>query len=389
MTSKSLKHKDGKTSGNRGSSNSEWRSLMPKQRGVKYKHMLSMPIAKKIFKDLIREKTILFAIFLQLFIILTSSIIITNANTLFNPDKIIQEPIHIAITGDSYVRNKLIPYFEDTELIALVTEFESDALQKFETGDVDAVLVANKSKDIYPIYLNLILPKGDVKGSVIASEVKNALHVYENEIRDNNLAEPDAIRLDKLKLKSDSNSITTQVFEALYSILIPFLLLLPGVLLGGLVIDIIIEEMETKTLNILMIITTFRKYVFEILLAVTGLSMLQVLTWELLLVAKGIIIHNLPYISVLIMFLNFMMFIACVLLTLFIKEKTRAQVIYSFIVILLFSSAPIIYMNPIRVITRLSIGLESVPMGIYYIVLLILTGILFGVMNFAISKKEW
>jgi hypothetical protein len=65
--------------------NSKWRNLMPKKRGLRYVDRLRLPIAKKLMNDLMREKTILFAIFLQLFIIMTSAIIITNANTLFNP----------------------------------------------------------------------------------------------------------------------------------------------------------------------------------------------------------------------------------------------------------------------------------------------------------------
>lgn len=367
----------------------KWRKLMPKKKGIRYKQMFGMPIAKKVFKDLMREKTIVFAIFLQLFIILTSSIIITNANALFNPEQVIQEPIHIGITGDSYLRQKVATYFETSKLIASVYPEEEVTLSKFEEGVIDAVIIVNRSKDYYPIYLSVIIPKGDIKSSVITSEVKEALQVFENELRDDNLAEISAIRLDKLKIKNKSNSITTQVFEALYSILIPFLLLLPGVLLGGLIIDILVEEMETKTLNLLMIITTFRKYLFEIILAVMGLSMLQVLTWELLLSLKGIVINNLPYITGLILFLNFVMFIACVLLSILIKEKTRAHLVYSFLVILLFATAPLFRMNPIRVISRLAIGLETVPIAIYYVIVISLAVFLFTFMNVVAKRKQW
>jgi ABC-type Na+ efflux pump permease subunit len=367
----------------------KWRGLMPKKKGIRYKKILSVPIARKVFKDLMREKTIVFAIFLQLFIILTSSIIITNANALFNPEQVIQENIHIGITGDNYLRQKVATYFENSKLIASVYPEESSTLTKFENGDIDAVLIVNRSDDYYPIYISLIIPKGDIKSSLITSEVKDALQVFENELRDDNLAEISAIRLDRLKIKNKSNSITTQVFEALYSILIPFLLLLPGVLLGGLIIDILVEEMETKTLNLLMIITTFRKYLFEILLSVTGLAMLQVLTWELLLSLKGIVINNLPYITGLILFLNFAMFIACVLLAILVKDKTRSQLIYSMLIILLFATAPIFKMNPIRVISRLAIGLETVPILMYYGVVIFLGMALFVFMNVIAAKKEW
>ncbi len=384
FTSSEIKLEDAKNN-----ETGKWRELMPKKKGIRYKHIFGLPIAKKMFKDLLREKTIVFAIFLQLFIILTSSIIITNANALFNPEQVIQEPINIGITGDSYLRQKVATYFEQSKLIASVYPEESVTLSKFAEGSIDAVIIVNRSKEYYPIYLSVIIPKGDIKSSVITSEVKDSLQVFENELRDENLAEISAIRLDRLKIKNKSNSITTQVFEALYSILIPFLLLLPGVLLGGLIIDILVEEMETKTLHLLMIITTFRKYLFEIILSVVGLSMLQVITWELLLSLKGIIINNLPYITGLVLFLNFVMFIACVLLSILVKEKTRSHLIYSFLIILLFATAPLFRMNPIRVISRLAIGLETVPIWTYNGIVIGIAILLFTFMNFVAKRKEW
>ena len=52
--------------GTQKSEKSGWRRLMPKKSGIRYKSTLAMPIAKKLMRDLTREKTILFAIFLHL-----------------------------------------------------------------------------------------------------------------------------------------------------------------------------------------------------------------------------------------------------------------------------------------------------------------------------------
>jgi ABC-type Na+ efflux pump permease subunit len=367
-----------------------WRNVMPKKKHKKPTRVKGMPIAKKIMKDLLREKTITFAIMLQLFIIFTSSVLLTNASTFFDTTSIAGgDPITIALTGDSYVAQRIEPYFERSEIYAVVYPEEVTALEKFEEGDIDGILVFNTSEDYLPIYIDMIVPKGDVKASIITSSVKDALEIYENELRDRYLAEPNAIRLDRLHMTRKANPVTTQIFEALYNILIPFLLLMPGVLLGGLVIDIIIEELETKTLNLLMLIISFRRYLFEVLVSILALSMAQVVLWQYLLSIQGIVIANLPQITVLTLILNFLLFVMCILLTLAVNDKTRAQLIYSFVVILLFATAPLFSINPIRVISRLAIGLVAVPFMSYALILGAISLVLFIAMMLVVNVKEW
>ncbi|MFW6231253.1 MAG: hypothetical protein ACOC32_04505, partial [Nanoarchaeota archaeon] len=68
-----------------------WKQVMPKQKHAKRPPLAKgLPIAKRVFRDLMREKTIVFAVFLQLFIIMTSTILLTNSESLFNPDSMMQ-----------------------------------------------------------------------------------------------------------------------------------------------------------------------------------------------------------------------------------------------------------------------------------------------------------
>lgn len=368
-----------------------WKNIMPKKKSTgKSTHVKGMPIAKKIMKDLLREKTITFAILLQLFIIFTSAILLTHASTFFDTTSVVgSDPITVALTGDSYVSERVEPYFERSDINVVIYPEQSTALEKFEAGDIDGILIFNTSKDYLPIYIDMIVPKGDVKASIITSSVKDALEIFENELRDNYLAEPNAIRLDRLHMTRKANPVTTQIFEALYSILIPFLLLMPGVLLGGLVIDIIIEEIETKTLNLLMLIISFRRYLLEVLFSILALSMLQVVLWQYLLSLQGIAIAHLPQITLLTLILNFFLFVMCIILTLGVMDKTRAQLIYSFVVILLFATAPLFSINPIRIISRLAIGLVAVPFASYALILTGISTVLFIAMMLVVKAKEW
>ncbi len=367
-----------------------WKQVMPKTaRKTAKKNTFGMPIIKKIFSDLAREKTISFAILLQLFIILTSSLLLTNSMSIFNPDNLEKESITIGITGDMDQIPIVEEYIKDSGFAYAIYTSQDNAEKDFESEKIDGIIDILPRTEHLPIYIRLTLVKGDVRSSMLLSEMKSVLEIYENELREKNLAEPDAILLDRLRIKEVPNPVATQIFEALYSILIPFLLLMPGVLIGGLIIDILMEELEKKTLNLLILILSFRRYLFELLVATMGISVIQILLWQLLLSWQGIIIANLPAITAIVIMVNFIMFIFCILLTLTVMDKTRAQLIYSFLMLLLFASTPLFSVNPIRVISRLAIGLVQVNFIIYFLALAGIAAALFSAMMFVVESKEW
>lgn len=366
-----------------------WRKVMPKKNSYRSRKSFSgLPIVKKIFSDLSKEKTIVFAILLQLFIILTASLLITNSKEIFNPENLMGDSIDIAITGNRHFSSRIIGYFDD-DINIIEYDSHQDAIDDFFLKEIDAILNVGVGEEFLPIFIELTIPKGDVKSSMILAKVREGLEIYENVLRENNLAEPDAIMLDRLNIKERANPVATQIYEALYSLLIPFLLLMPGILLGGLVIDILIEELEKKTLNLLMLIISFRRYIFELIIATLTISVVQILLWQFLLAWQGIEINNLAQITAITIMLNFIMFLFCIILTLAIMEKTKSQVIYSFLILLLFATMPLFEVNPIRVITRLAIGLEPVAFYSYFLILSGIAVVLFSSMMIVIKGKEW
>lgn len=351
--------------------------------------MIKAPIGKKIVKDLLREKTIVFTILLQLFIIMASSIILTNSNVLFNPE-IMNTAIGFGFYGEHEHADELITLFEeDDENIIFVKRYETkqDALADFEANRIDAIIGFSASER--PVLVEVSLPKGDIKTSMATTIVRDKLQVFEDYLRQKEIEDDRLIELTLLNVRNKASSASASLFEALYNIVIPFLILLPGILLGGLIIDVLFEDLETKTINLLMIITTFRKYLYELLLTVLLLTVVQVIFWEFILLAKGIIISHLALITSLTLFINLIMFMVAILLTLLFQEKTRAQITYSFVIILLFVSAPLSMYNPIRMITKLSVGLLETPFYIYSGILVAIIAILTGFITYIAEKKEW
>ncbi len=364
-----------------------------------------LPIGKKVIKDLFREKTILFTVFLQLFIIIASSVVITNSNVLFNHESIISTPIIFGFY-DSFDSNVNVSelsdsdktFFKDYSFFMSLFADDMDyyltikelpdketALDAFYASEVDVIV--NFKNDVRPYEVDLYFPKGDIKTSTAVDIVKEKLTLFEDELRHEDIE--DLVKLSLINTKSKASNMFVSIYEALYEIMIPFILLLPGILLGGLLIDIIYQDLETKTINLLMIATTFKRYIYEILSVIMGISIVQVLIWELLLVFKKIQIANIPFITSLIVFVYLIMFIIAILLVIIIKDKTRSQITYSFFVIILFLTAPLLNFNPIRVITRLSIGLIKVPIFGYYSFLLLIITLLLVLLNYVIEKMEW
>ncbi|MFP4400618.1 MAG: hypothetical protein ACLFPQ_01945, partial [Candidatus Woesearchaeota archaeon] len=234
---------------------------------------LKLPLGKKVIKDLLREKTILFIVFLQLFIILASSVILTNSNVLFNPSAAGYAPIGIGVydmnsTLSSQVRENaeiFLSFLEtDAEHVIFIKRYaaKEDAISAFTNHEVDALIGFSSSES--PFLVKASVPKGDFKTSLVTNIIKEKLEMFQNHLRKERLDDERLVELSKINMKNKASSASVSLFESLYNIVIPFLLLLPGILLGGLIIDIIFEDLETKTINLLMIITTFRKYLYEI-----------------------------------------------------------------------------------------------------------------------------
>ena len=115
----------------------------------------------------------------------------------------------------------------------------------FDANRVDALIGFSSAES--PMLVKVSLPKGDIKTSMATTIVREKLQVFEDYLRHRKIDDENMIELTLLNVKNKASSASASLFEALYNIVIPFLILLPGILLGGLIIDVLFEDLETKS----------------------------------------------------------------------------------------------------------------------------------------------
>ena len=316
---------------------------------------MKFPVAKKMRKDLMREKTFIFAVFLELLLILSIYVILGFSSLFFAPESLLVNKVDIGVIG----RNGFTEYLNGSRYANVVVyEDSNEALVSFKDDLIDAVIV--EDSDALPKNFTIYLPDSQIQSTIILALLKDRFEAYEDAIRHEEIPDAKSIPLNKISLVGRERKGSDYTFELLYGLLIPFLLLLPVFLLGSLVIDNMCEEIERKTMNLLLIASSFRRIFTEVVLATLVILFVQLLIWYGFLRIQGIVIFN--YWIIIGYTLLFMVFMALagVFLSVTLKTKTKAQLIFSLIVMGISVTESATPLNPVNVISRLSLGIENV-----------------------------
>jgi ABC-2 type transport system permease protein len=338
---------------------------------------MKLPIVRKMRKDLLREKTFVFAIFLELLLILSIYVVLGFSSLFFAPENLLNQKLDIGVIG----RTGFTPYLNVSRYAnVLVYEDAEEAVISFEQGILDAVVVEN-SRGI-PKNYTIYLPDSQIQSTIILALLKDRFELYEDSLRVEQI-DANAIPLNNIILVGREIKGADYSFELLYGLLIPFLLLLPAFLIGSLVIDNISEEIERKTMNLLLIATSFKRIVAEIVLATSIMLVAQILIWFVFLRLQGIAVANYFELVVYVLLFTVLVVLVGILLAVTLKTKARAQLIYSLLVMGVSVTLNATPLNPVNVISRLSLGIERVGLEPY----LILIALIFAVYLFLAGKK--
>lgn len=177
-------------------------------------------------------------------------------------------------------------------------------------------------------------------------------------------------------------------FEFVYVVLLPLLLLTPAFISGGLMIDFLTEEIETNTLDLLLVTPLSMEDIVngKVLLAV-GLAPAQALAWMLLLMANGIMIYHIPYILFLVTSVTAILVLIGAGISILLKERGMTQMLYSLVLILLFLVSYLFTNSPMNLIIRLAMdSIDVVALAYLAAYGLVALG-LAGVVRFA--GKRW
>ncbi len=336
-------------------------------------------IVKKELKSVTKEKTIMIAIMIQLFIASFSSAILIGLMSFYDPDSIglnARINVRVGIIGDA--NSPLIGSLRDRN--AQVAVFSSpssaeDAENAFQAGAIDAVLfipeaVSEDSGSV--VDMKLFLPESETRSTLILMVLKEPMKQYENYLRERNGIQ---VRY------TDIQGMPSTTYEFRYSVIIPILMFFPAFVAGSMVVDSISEELANHTLETLRSAPLSLNVILGAKIAVALiLALVQCTLWSMLLRFNRIPIQNLGLVLLLAAMVAAIVAVGSAFVSVYFKDRERSQFVYSLLTLLSAGMSYFFDASPITLMTRLATGdyyTGIVDVAIYGILLLALLAAFF------------
>ena len=342
-------------------------------------------IAKKDARNLLFEKTLLLAVLIQLFIASFSSFLVVGLTTFYDPSVINADNFQntkIGIIGDENISTSnmaLMDMLQKGQLAPTYYNSFSAAGGAFFRRDIDGMILLPDVgiDDTNRMDVHIYLPESDFKSTITIIQLKEPFEKFEQFARDyrtQRLFGYVPIKLNDMKPRAKSS-----YFEFVYVVLLPLLLLTPAFISGGLIIDFLTEEIETNTLDLLLVAPLSMDDIVngKVLLAV-GLAPVQSFAWIVLMIANGIAIHHIPHILFLVTAVTAILVLVGAAISLALKDRGMAQMLYSLILIFMFLASYLFVNSPMNLIIRLAIDSTDV-MALAYLVI-------YGIVALALAR---
>ena len=312
-------------------------------------------IAKKEFRGLFNERTILLAVLLQLFIALFSSFLMVGLTSMYDPaslSKYTRFRYNVAYAGND---SQVLEYLTTSKDFRVYKMTLSEGVAALKERKLSAVIwVPDTLPDAQePVKITLYTLQNDLQGAIVDVKLRDIFLHYETDLR--------AIRADRLH----DSPIPLQIpqasggdfYEFVYGLLIPLLVFMPAIIASALVIDLITEEYQHETLETLISTpVTFAEMVWGKALACELTVPVQAGAWIFLLMINGIAIENAGLILIHVSVTSFILILLGTLTALHYRERTAAQFIYSAALVVVMLLVLALPDNPLNLVTRLAVG---------------------------------
>jgi len=328
-------------------------------------------IAQKELAGITQEKTILFAILLQLFIALFSSFLMVGLTAMYDPNTLSQysgvmygvaycgeeSSVSLKLEKDSFIT----PYYMDlSTAVQLLKERKLAAVLYIADGDPD---------DEKPFVVTMYTLKNDLQAAVIEMKLKEILLLEEEELR---IARTERLTQKPVSLTFPQNATNTSFYEFIYGLLIPLLLFMPAFISAALVIDLITEEYEQQTLDTIRSTpVTMRELIFGKLGATILLVPIQAGTWLILLIVNGVAVSHLIEILIFVFAGSAILILIAAVIAMHYTDRTSAQFVFSTAAVIIMLAAVSIPFNPLNIVAQLASGDVHIVHGIVLMMLLL------------------
>lgn len=301
-------------------------------------------VARKELRDVAREKTLVVAFVVQLFIAGFSTLLLTGLLALNDVESAGAVPdVPVAYSGPGDV----LPYLDDLR----VEPMDPDAAwAAFDAGAVGGI-VFEQSGDVQRV--TVIVPDGELHTSLLVAALKDALSAYEDDLRDERSAR---LQTELLPFPAPDRDVG---YTFVHASLVPVLVLTPVVLAGAIAGDSLGQERRAGTLLVLRSTpASLRTVVAGKLLVAVVLVPLQVALWAVLLAANGFPIH----VGGLLVFATVLAAILAgigLLVTTLVADEAVSQAAYAVVVLLVGAAMLLMPRDPLNLVALFAAGVPD------------------------------
>jgi len=307
-----------------------------------------LAMVRRELKSVTREKTIMLAIVIQLFVASFSSVIVTGLMAFYDPDSIghtTKTSVTVGVVDQT--GGPLERILREGRLRTRPLPDAVSAERAFLAGMVDTVVfVPEESGDV--VNMKLMLPEMDSMATVITMVLKEPLKQYESYLREQNGV---AMKYSDLRPRADTS------YEFLYSLILPILMFFPALLAGSIVIDTVSEEVENKTLDTLRSAPVSLNQILGAKVCAAVITVfLQCCAWTLLLTLNNLHIENVGLVLLLSVVVGTIVSVGAAAASLYFKDRERAQFAYSMVLVVMVGLSYLVQPSPFSLIARLATG---------------------------------
>jgi ABC-2 type transport system permease protein len=308
--------------------------------------LLSMVLRE--LKALRKEKTIVFAILVQMFIASFSSVILLGIMVYYDPGSIGQNTkasMNVGVIGDK--QGQFAACLRESHNRPFLFDDAVTAEAAFKSGKLDSIVYVPEKVDGV-VDMKLVLPDMDAQATVALMLLKTPMERYENSLR-----QQGGVRM----RYQDAPGKPFTTYEFLYTIIIPILMFFPAFIAGSMVIDSISEEIENKTLDTLLSTPISMDWISGAkILASVVVGAFQCALWIILLGFNGFSVQNAGLIMLLSVMVTSIVATTALIVSLVFRDRERSQFIYSLVILVLFALTYFISPSPFALVAGLATG---------------------------------
>lgn len=307
-----------------------------------------LSIVKKELLSVLRDRTILIAILIQLFIASFSSGLLLGMLSLYDADTIMRfggAAIRVGIvnSGDGQLGNFMAARGLRVNYFGTLEQAEAAYFQGLINVVIDAPVQTDGSTE-----MAIYLPESNTISSLIRMVIQEPLKQYENYLRAQK-----GIDVHFTDLQGE----TSTSFEFVYSALLPMLMFFPAFVAGSMSIDSLTEEIENNTLKTLLSAPlTVNEMIGAKISSVIILSSLQCGAWLSLMKSNGLDIQNTGWIFILSSVIAGITATAGALGAVLLQDRERSQFTYALMLLGGVALGNFLNISPITTLSRFAIG---------------------------------